>query len=175
LLVRTAGDPESVLQTLRQESQGAVADLPYVEAHAFNDVFEALLKPWRLGSLVFVVFGALSMVVGAVGLAVVSAYGVTRRTREIGIRSALGAGPWHLVWIVLGRSLLVIAAGLAAGMGLAWGGSRILNAQLFDVTATEPRVLVGAALGLLAVAGFAAWLPARRAACINPVIALRAE
>jgi predicted permease len=175
LLVRTAGDPESVLQTLRQESQGAVADLPYVEAHAFNDVFEALLKPWRLGSLVFVVFGALSMVVGAVGLAVVSAYGVTRRTREIGIRSALGAGPRHLVWIVLGRSLLVIAAGLAAGMGLAWGGSRILNAQLFDVTATEPRVLASAALGLLAVAGFAAWLPARRAARINPVTALRAE
>src|SRR5436190_4591702 len=175
LLVRTAGDPESVIHALRRESQAAVPDLPYVDAHAFDDVFMNLLRPWRLGSIVFVVFGALSMVVGAVGLAVVGAYGVTRRTREIGIHSALGAEPRHLVWLVLGRSLFVVVAGLAVGMGLAWASGRILNAQLFDVTASEPRVLVGTALGLLLVAGVAAWLPARRAARIDPVVALRAE
>jgi putative ABC transport system permease protein len=175
LLVRTAGDPAGVLQALRQESQAAVPDLPYVDAHEFDEIFVNLLRPWRLGSIVFVVFGALSMVVGAVGLAVVGAYGVTRRTREIGIRSALGAEPRHLVRLVLGRSLFVIVSGLAVGMGLAWAGGRILNAQLFDITAREPRVLAGAALGLLVVAGVAAWLPARRAARIEPVIALRAE
>ncbi len=175
LLVRTAGDPAGVLQALRRESQAAVPDLPYVEAHAFDDVFMNLLRPWRLGSIVFVFFGALSMVVGAVGLAVVGAYGVTRRTREIGIRSALGAQPRQLIWLVLGRSLFVVVTGLAVGMALAWASGRILNAELFDVTAGEPRVLVGTALGLLMVAGFAAWLPARRAARIDPVIALRAE
>jgi putative ABC transport system permease protein len=175
LLVRTIDDPASVLQTLRRESQAAVPDLPYVDARAFDEVFETMLRPWRLGSIVFVVFGALSMTIAAVGLAVVGAYGVTRRTREIGIRAALGAEPSRLVRLVLGRSLIVVVSGLAVGMGLAWAGGRILNAQLFDVTATEPRVLVAAALGLLMIGGLAAWVPARRAARIDPVMALRAE
>jgi len=96
-------------------------------------------------------------------------------TREIGIRSALGAEPRHLVRLMLGRSLVVVAAGLAAGMGLAWAGGRALNAQLFDVTASDPRVLAGAACGMLLVGGLAAWLPARRAARIDPIMALRTE
>lgn len=175
LLVRTVGEPESVLQTLRREAQAAAPDLPYVDAHAFDDVFMNMLKPWRLGSIVFVVFGVLSMAIAAVGLAVVGAYGVTRRKREIGIRSALGAGPGHLVRLVLGRSLFVVATGLAAGMGLAWASGRILRAQLFDVSATDPRVFAAAAAGMLLVGIVAAWLPARRAARIDPVTALRAE
>jgi putative ABC transport system permease protein len=175
LLVRTVDDPASVLQTLRRESQAAVPDLPYVDARAFDEVFETMLRPWRLGSIVFVVFGALSMTIAAVGLAVVGAYGVTRRTREIGIRAALGAEPSRLVRLVLGRSLVVVVAGLAVGMGLAWAGGRLLNAQLFDVTAGEPRVLAAAALGLLMIGGLAAWVPARRAARIDPVMALRSE
>ena len=175
LLVRTVGDPVRVLLTLRQEAQAAAPGLPYVDAHAFDDVFQAMLRPWRLGSTVFVVFGALSMVIAAVGLSAVGAYSVTRRTREIGIRSALGAEPQHLVRLVLRRSLIVISTGLVFGMGLTWAGGRILNAQLFDITARDPGVLAGAALGLLLVGGCAAWLPARRAARIDPVIALRAE
>jgi predicted permease len=175
LLVRTVGDPASVLQALRRESQAVAPDLPYVDAHAFDDIFMSLLRPWRLGSTVFVIFGALSMLVTAVGLAAVAAYAVTRRTREIGIRSALGAEPRHLIRLVLRRSLFVVMTGLAAGMGLAWASGRILNAQLFDITASDPRVLAGAALGLLLVGGFSAWVPARRAARIDPVIALRAE
>jgi ABC-type antimicrobial peptide transport system permease subunit len=75
--------------TLWRESQVGVADLPCVNAHGFDDVFEAMLRPWRLGSTVFVGFGALSVIVSGVGLSVVAAYVVARRTREIGIRSAL--------------------------------------------------------------------------------------
>jgi putative ABC transport system permease protein len=120
LPVRTVGDPAKVLPTLRQEAQAAAPGLPYVDAHAFDDVFQAMLRPWCLGSTVFVVFGALSMVVAGVGLAAVGAYSVTRRTREIGIRCALGAEPRHLVRLVLGRSLFVIATALAVGMGLTW-------------------------------------------------------
>jgi putative ABC transport system permease protein len=175
LIVRTVGDPAKVLQTLRQESQVVVADLPYVDAHGFDDVFEAMLRPWRLGSTVFVVFGALAMIVAAVGLAVVAAEGVTRRTREIGIRAALGAAPQHLVRLVLRRSLLVIGCGLSTGIALAWVSSRILNPQLFNVSATEPRVLVPVALAVIVVGTGAAWMPARRAARIDPLSALRAE
>jgi len=175
LLVRTDGDPAEVLQTLRRESQAAAADLPNVEVYAFDDVFQALLKPWRLGSIVFVVFGALSMIITAAGLSAVAAHGVTRRTREIGIRSALGAAPQRLVRLVLGRSLFVVGAGLAIGMGLTWAGGRILTAQLFGVTAGDPRVLAAGAVGLFVVSSVAAWLPARRAARIDPVRSLRAE
>jgi ABC-type antimicrobial peptide transport system permease subunit len=175
LLVRTVGDPAEVLQALRREAQAAAPDLPYVDAHAFDDIFVNLLRPWRIGSTVFVVFGALSMVIVAVGLAVVGAYAVTRRTREIGIRSALGAGPGRLVRLMLARNLLVVLAGLTIGMGIAWASRRILAAQLFDITATDARVLAAATLGLLVVGGVAAWLPARRAARIDPVVALRAE
>jgi len=175
LLVRTVGDPESVLEILRHEAQNAGPDLPYVDARVFDDLFAALLKPWHLGSIVFVAFGALSMVIAAIGLMVVGAYSVTRRTREIGIRSALGAEPHQLVELVLRRSLLVVAAGLVVGLGLAWASGRILSAQLFDISASEPRVLAGAVLGVLLVGAFAAWVPARRAARIDPVIALRDE
>jgi putative ABC transport system permease protein len=175
LLVRTAGDLTGMLQALRREAQEAAPDLPYVDAHAFDDIFEALLRPWRLGSVVFVVFGALSIVIAAVGLAAVGAHAVTRRTQEIGIRSALGAEPIQLIRLVLSRSVLVIAAGIAAGMGFAWAAGRILNAQLFGVTAAEPRVLAAAAFGTLVIGTLAAWVPARRAARIDPVIALRAE
>lgn len=175
LLVRTRDNPATMLQTLRREAQVAAAELPYVEARAFDDVLTTLLRTWRLGTVVFVVFGALSIVVAAVGLAVVAAYGVTRRTQEIGIRSALGAQPRHLVRLVLARSLFVVVAGLAVGLGLAWASGRVVNAQLFDVSVHEPRVLAGAALGLLTIGGFAAWVPARRAAHVDPVIALRSE
>ena len=131
------------------------------------------MKPWRLGSTVFVIFGALSVLIAGAGLAAVSAYGVTRRTREIGIRAALGAPPQHLVRLMLARSLVVVAAGLAAGTVLAWAGGRVLNAQLFGVTAGDPRILTGAACGLLLMWTLAAWFPSRKGAKVNPVEILR--
>jgi predicted permease len=175
LLVRTTGDPAKVLDMLRRESGAAAAYLPYVDAHAFDDVFEAMLRPWRLGSTVFMIFGALSIVIAAVGLAAISAYAVTRRTREIGIRSALGAQPRDLVRLMLRHGMLVVVAGLSVGLGLAWASAGIISAQLFDVAAREPSVFAAAALGMLAVGTLAVWLPARRAARIDALIALRTE
>jgi predicted permease len=175
LLVRCAGKPAKVLRALRLEAQAASADLPYVGVVAFDEVFLALLRPWRLGSIVFVGFGALSMIIAAVGLAVVGAYAVTRRTREIGIRSALGAAPHQLVRLVLRRSVFTASVGLAMGTGLALVGGRLLSAQLFDVHAHDGRVHGLAIAVLLLVAVCAAWIPARRAARIEPVVALRVE
>lgn len=175
LLVRTKGNPAAALESLRKEAQAAVPDAPYVDVHAFDDVFVAMLRPWRLGSIVFAVFGGLSLLVAAAGLIAVGAYGVTRRTHEIGIRSALGAAPRQLVALMLSRSLLVVVLGLAVGIGMAWASGRILNAQLFDVNATDKRVFIGAACALLIVGTVSAWIPARRAARIDPVAALRAE
>jgi putative ABC transport system permease protein len=175
VLVRMTSDPDEALSMLRREAQTAVTALPYVDVHSFDEPFRNVLMPWRVGSTVFVVFGALSMIVASVGLAVVGAYAITRRTREIGIRAALGAAPRQLVHLVLRRSLMVVATGIAVGMVLAWAAGRILSAQLFDVTAGDARVFSGTALALLIVGGVAAWLPARRAARIDPAITLRAE
>ncbi len=175
LLVRTTGDPETVLDTIQRESQTAAPELPYVTVHRFDEVFTAMLRPWRLGTTVFVIFGVLCAAIAAVGLAVVGAYGVTRRRREIGIRSALGAQPWQLTRLVLGRSVAVMTVGVLVGLALAWAGGRLVTAQLFDVAARDPRVFAGAALILLLAGGVAAWIPARRAARIDPTTALRAE
>jgi ABC-type antimicrobial peptide transport system permease subunit len=175
LLVRTVGNPAALLQTIRREAQAAAPDLPYVDVHAFDDIFATMLQPWRLGSTVFVAFGAISLLVAAVGLAVVGAYGVTRRTREIGIRSALGAQRGQLVALMLRRSVLVATVGLAVGIALAWAGARIVRAQLFDVQPSDARVFTAVALVLFGVSAIAAWIPARRAARIDPVTALRAE
>jgi predicted permease len=175
LLVRVAGDPATMIPALRREAQVAAPDLPYVDAHAFDEIFQNLMKPWRLGTTVFIAFGALSLIVAAFGLAAVTAYGVARRTREIGIRSALGARPSDLVRLVLARSLFVVAAGLTIGIGLAWASGRVLRAQLFDVAPENPYVLGIAAVLMLLVGSLAGWMPARRAARIDPVLALRAE
>jgi putative ABC transport system permease protein len=175
LLVRTNEDPAHVLDLLRREAQAAAPDAPYIDVHAFDDIFVSMLRPWRLGSTVFVAFGAISMLVAAVGLAVVGAYGVTRRTREIGIRSALGADPRRLVGLMVGHNLLVASAGLAVGIALAWAGGRLVEAQLFNVQPSDARVFTAVTLVLFGVSVIAAWIPARRAARIDPVTALRAE
>jgi len=175
LLVRTNVDPDRALASLRREAQAAGPDLPYVSATAFDEVFQGMLRPWRLGSTVFLIFGVLSMLVAAVGLGAVTAYAVVRRTREIGIRSALGAAPNRLVQLVLGRTAAIMASGVVAGLGLAWVSGRILSSQLFGIHAGDLRVLAASALGLLAVGAAAAWLPARRAARVDPVSSLRAE
>jgi ABC-type antimicrobial peptide transport system permease subunit len=173
LLVRTTEDPSLILQTVRQDAQAAAPDLPYVDAYVFDELFMNMLKPWRLGSLVFVVFGTLSMVIAAVGLALIGAYAVTRRTREIGIRSALGAQPRQLVGLVLRRSLIVVLGGLAVGLLLAWSGGRAIGAQLFGISSGDARVIAAAMCAVLGIGAFAAWVPARRAAAIEPVVALR--
>ena len=156
LLVRTVGDPETVLDTIQRESQTAAPELPYVTIHLFDDVFTAMLRPWRLGTTVFVIFGVLCAAIAAVGLAVVAAYGVARRRRGIGIRSALGAQPRQLTRLVLGRSVAVMAIGVLIGLALAWAGGRLVTAQLFDVAARDLRVFAGAALFLLLAGGVAA-------------------
>jgi hypothetical protein len=175
LLVRTVGDPADVLDTIQREAQAAAPELPYVTVRVFDDVFRSMLRPWRLGTTVFAIFGVLCAAIALVGLAVVGAYGVARRQREIGIRSALGAQPRQLTRLVLGRSLAVLAAGVLTGLALAWAGGRLVAAQLFDVAARDLRVFAGTALILLLAGGVAAWIPARRAARIDPTTALRAE
>lgn len=175
LLVRTREAPGRVLGQLRSQAQAAGADLPYIDVWAFDDVFNPALRPLRLGSTVFVVFAALALLIAGVGLAAVTAHGVTRRTRELGIRLALGADPTRLVRLVLGRSLGAVLGGLVCGALLSYFGERLIRSFLFGVKEGDPRLFATGVLTLLVVSALAAYLPARRAGHVDAAEALRTD
>jgi putative ABC transport system permease protein len=175
VLVRTAGDPRTMVSRLRSEAQAARGDLPYVDAFPLDDVLEFELKPLRLGWSIFLGLSALALAIAVAGLAVVTAHGVTRRTREMGIRLVLGAEPSDLVRLMARRTLIAMSIGLAAGLVLAYTGAALLKAVLFEVAPGDPRVFAGATAVLLLVGGIAAWIPARRTSRIQPSAALRFE
>jgi ABC-type antimicrobial peptide transport system permease subunit len=175
VVVRTAGDPASALPGLQRAAARSSANLPYVDTWPLSDILEPQLEPLRLGSTVFLCLTALALVIAAAGLIVVTAHGVTRRTREMGIHLSLGATPGIVVRLMLRRTLIALAIGLAAGLGLAFVGSRVFTDLLYRVEPHDPRVFAACGLTLLAVGTMAAWLPARRAGRIDPSVALRAE
>jgi predicted permease len=175
LLVRTTGDPRAMLPRLRSEAQAARADLPYVDALPLDDWFEAQVKPLRLGWSIFLALSVLALAISIAGLSVVTAHGVTRRTREMGIRLTLGATPGALVRLMARRTLVAMAIGLLAGGGLAALGAGLLKSVLFGIEPGDPRVLVGAIAVLFAIGGIATYIPARRTGRIDPSAALRIE
>ena len=120
-------------------------------------------------------FGALAVALASLGIYGLMSYGVSRRTREIGIRIALGARPGGVLWLILRETLLLAALGVAVGLVPSFAGQRLISSQLYGMTAIDPPCLM-AAVGLLAVvAAFAGYLPARRATRVDPMAALREE
>jgi ABC-type antimicrobial peptide transport system permease subunit len=119
--------------------------------------------------------GSLAALLAAVGLYGVMAYVVARRTREIGIRMALGATRENVGWLILREVVTMSAIGLAIGLPLAYAVGRLVESQLFGVKASDPLVFAAAAAALASVAMLAGWLPARKAASVDPMVALRYE
>lgn len=175
LLVRTTGDADAALAAVAERARAALPNLPYVDVWPLDDLFEPVLRPWRVGVQVLVAFGALSLLIAAAGLAVVSAYAVTQRTRELGIRAAVGAEPAALINLMLARTLRAVVAGLAVGLFISWMGAGRLDSLLYGIAGHDVRVFGGVTGVLLVVSTAAAWLPARRAGRIDPVAALRTE
>lgn len=175
LLVRTIGDPRDALPLLRREAQAARRDLPYIDIWPYTDVLNPMFRQWRLGVEISVLFGILSLVIAAAGLAIVTSYGVARSARELGIRLAVGAQPVQLTTLILRRSLTPVVLGLASGAAAAYAGGHGIAALLLAVEPTDARIIGVTVLLLLMVSALAAWLPARRAASIDPARVLRAE
>jgi ABC-type antimicrobial peptide transport system permease subunit len=140
-----------------------------------DDQVEISLASERMLATLSGVFGALATLLAALGLNGVIAFMVTRRTREIGIRMALGAGQSSVMWMVLRETLTLAGIGVAIGLGGAYGVTRLIEAQLYGVEPADPRTLTAAALGIVAVTALAGFIPARRATCIDPMSALRWE
>ncbi|HSL81533.1 MAG TPA: FtsX-like permease family protein, partial [Thermoanaerobaculia bacterium] len=175
MLARTAGDPAEVAPLLQRELQTLRDGLPYVRIRPLEQIVAPQLASWRMGARLFGLYGALALVLAILGTYGVMAYIVAQRTREMGVRIALGAHRERVVLAVLQQGLVVTAMGLAAGLGLVILGGRFLEPLLFQIGARDPAVLSAAAAVLGLSAALASYLPARRAGRVDPVVALRAE
>ena len=175
LLIRTAGNPSAIIPSVRRTLLEMQSNLPYPEVKTLEDIMRPQLQPRRLGAAMFGVFGLLALVLAAIGLYGVVSYAVTQRTREVGIRMALGAQQVHVVSLVVRQGALLTLVGLVIGIAAALGAARLITHLLFGVSATDPITFVGVAVVLAAVAALASYLPARRATKVDPIIALRAE
>lgn len=175
LLVRTAGDPRRAAPRVQRAMQSFAADLPFTDVRPLQETLDRQIRPWRLGATMFSVFGALALVLAAVGLYGVLAYSVAQRTREMGVRMALGAPRGDVVRLVMGEGIRVVAAGLVLGGGVALAAGRFVASLLFETSTLDPMVYGTVAITLLVVAGAASAIPAWRAASVDPSVALRTD
>jgi predicted permease len=171
----TSAHPEQLSAAVRRTLAELDSDIPLANVRTMNDVVAKSMARTSLTMLLLAVAGGMALVLAAVGLYGVISYIVSRRTREIGIRVALGAQVAEVIRNVTLQSLRLALLGTAVGVVGALLLTRLLRSMLFEVSPTDPVVLVGVSLVLIAVALAASYLPARRAARIDPVIALRAE
>jgi putative ABC transport system permease protein len=175
LTVRTAGNPSALAPAVQRVVRDLDPALPVYEVKPMSDWFDATVSPRRFNVMLLVAFGALALALAAIGTYGVMAYHVSQRTQEIGIRLALGATPVNVRQMVVGTSLRLALAGVTIGVGLAVLTARFISTLLFGIQPTDPATLGGVAVVLLVTAAFAAWVPARRATTVDPMIALRAE
>jgi predicted permease len=173
--VRAFGDPSSVSLALRRVVNETAPSLPPIEIHSIAELVDDSLGTDRLVARLSGAFGLLAMLLASIGLYGVMSWTTMRRTREMGVRLALGARPKAILGLVLRDTLLVVSAGVAIGIPLALAAVRLIQGMLFGVGTVDPMVLAMASILLIAVAIFAGYLPARRAARVDPMIALRHE
>jgi len=175
LAVRTAGPPSALIRPLRSILAEMDPDIPLADARSMEEILSGSVSFTRTVMGALAAFAAVALFLAAIGLYGVLAYYVSRRTHEIGVRVALGAGAWEILRMVLGRGLVMVALGLALGIGGALAGGRLVQELLFQVEAADPATFA-AVSGFFALVALAACLiPAWRAWRVDPVVAFRAE
>jgi putative ABC transport system permease protein len=175
LVVRTSNDPRSLAAAVRSAIAVLDPQVPISEVATMDEVVSASVANQRFGALLFLLFGAIALVLTAVGIYGVISYGVTQRTHEIGIRLALGAGRREVLSMVVSEALEPALLGAALGLSAAFGLTRLLTRLLYNVKPSDPLVFAGVLLLLIGVALLASYIPARRATRVDPIVALRYE
>ena len=173
--LRTAADPQAILPAIRNVVAQVNADLPLFDVKTESEQIDRLLFQERLVARLSSFFGLLALVLACIGLYGLLSYEVSRRTREIGIRLALGAQAGDILRLVVKQGIVLALVGAAAGIGVALGVTRYLTSMLYAVHANDPLTIIAVAALLTLVALAACYIPARRAMRVDPIVALRYE
>jgi predicted permease len=175
LLVRTSVTPSSVLQAVKRRVAGPAQDEPVRNIATMEQIIGDSMAQRRVIAFLLAIFAGLALALSAIGIYSVISYSTSRRIQEIGIRMALGAQPQQVLRLVLIQGIRTIGAGVALGLAASFGVTRLLSKLLFGVTSADPPTFATVVTGLCAIALFAVYIPARRAARIDPATALRHE
>jgi predicted permease len=175
LIIRTRGRPEAAVESIRRQLQAVLPSSPYIDARPLEQSLMNEIRPWRLGAMMFGGFGMIALVLAAIGLYGVLAYDVAQRTRELGVRIALGAMPSDISGLVLRRGLQTVAIGGAIGFVVTIASRNIVGPMLFQTSPLDPMTFITTALLVLMMAVVSTLLPARRAARVDPIVCLRED
>jgi macrolide transport system ATP-binding/permease protein len=175
LQVRTSGRPESVIAAVRGQVQSLDTNLALTNLNTIEELIDQGLWAPRVGAALLAVFGALALLLAIVGVYGVLSYSVNQQTREIGIRMAMGARTGSVLSLIVGQGMRLALVGLALGLLIAFAAMRVLSSLLFGVSAHDPATFAGVSLILATAAILGCYIPARRAAKVNPITALRYE
>lgn len=174
-VLRTGGDPKSIVSSVKAAVWAVNKQLPFRPITTLRQLVATSIAPRQFLLVLMGAFSAVGLFLAAVGLFGIVNYLVTQRTREIGLRIALGAAPHSIVQVLVGEGIRLAVIGVAIGLIGADGLTQLLSGLLFGVRPTDPLAFAGAILLVLIVAGLASYLPARRAAALSPMVALRTE
>ena len=175
LLVRTRSDPAQATSLLREEMRALDPAMPLLNIRTMDQNLERQRWPFRVFGTMFATFAFIALVLSAVGLYAITAYSVTQRTQEIGVRMALGAQAQQVWWLIARRAIVQLAIGLVIGMPGAFGVGILLKSLLVQTSSYDPTTLISIAVLLIVVAITACYWPARRATRLDPLVALRYE
>jgi putative ABC transport system permease protein len=176
LVIRTSvSDPSTLTSAIRKELAAIDPSIPLMSVRVFDDYIARTLARPRFNALLLSIFAGSALVLTAIGIYGVMAYSVAQRTNEIGIRMALGAAQSNIFKLVIGQAMTMVAISIVIGLVGTFAATRLLNSLLFGVSAWDPLTFSAIVILISLVAFLAAWLPARRASRVDPIVALRTE
>jgi putative ABC transport system permease protein len=175
VIIRTQADPLAMADAVRQQIWSVDKNAPIADVKTMDAILSESVAAPRFRTLLLGAFGTLGLLLAMVGVFGVISYAVTQRTREIGVRMALGAQPRDVLRLVLGEGMLLAAIGIATGAAGALALTKLLESLLYEIKPRDPATFVAVAFAVAAAAGLACYIPARRAMRVDPIVALRYE